>query len=308
MKKLSVLVACFNAEKHIEACLCSLFLQTLSDFEIIIVDDGSSDKTVDIIYSLISGRENVFFFPRELNIGTVKTRNELLKIADSRSEYIAWCDADDVYHKDKLKIQYEFLKKNPDYLGCGSWYRKFGGQNRKVIKFVNPEANRLFTCFGSPVGFPTFVQKNNIGVIFDESLESSEDYAYIGQLAKLGKLTNVKKYLTNYRVHENQESTLNFQRQMQVHKKISNDLCDFFLINKSYLYHYVANPVILDDKELTTFMSLMKSLDSEKDGKLLVAIFDYRFLVFNKKRILFLIKYIFHRNIKLFNLAALYVR
>lgn len=308
MKKVSVLIACFNAENYIEQCLNSLFVQSQRDYEIIIVDDGSSDSTVDIILTLIEGRNNVIFVPRKINLGTIKTRNELLKIAKSRSEYIAWCDADDIYHKDKLKIQYEFLRDNPIYLGCGTWYRKFGTVNRKVLKFTNPKANMFFTCFGSPVGFPTFMQKNDIDVYFDEKLESGEDYAYVSELAKIGPLTNIKRFLTHYRVHAKQESTLNNQRQKKVHDKVCSEICQYYLQDKEYLHPFINNPVIVDNPSLKIFVKYIKELEVEKNNHPLVSLFDYRFLSYNKKNINFIAKYFIHRNIKLFRIINLYFR
>nr|WP_024965014.1 glycosyltransferase family A protein [Pantoea sp. IMH] len=308
MKKVSVLIACFNAEQYIEQCLRSLFVQTLDDYEIIIVDDGSTDSTVNIIHSLIQGMNNVIFIPRKNNLGTIKTRNELLNLAENRSEYIAWCDADDIYHKDKLITQYNFLKKHPDYLGCGTWYKKFDSVNKKVFKFLNAKANTLFTCFGSPVGFPTFMQKNNIGILFDETLDSGEDYAYISELAKSGSITNIKRFLTYYRVHAKQESTLNYQRQKKVHDKVSRETCNFHLKDKENLYQYITNPVISDSCCLSKFVKQINHLNYNKDDAILASIFDYRFLSYNKRNIKFVMRYFLHRNVRMLSIIGLYIR
>ncbi|MGA7507547.1 MAG: glycosyltransferase family 2 protein [Erwinia billingiae] len=308
MKKVSVLIACFNAEKYIQQCLRSLFVQSLDDYEIIIVDDGSTDSTVVKIQDAIKGQDNVFFFPREENLGTIKTRNELLKISAHNSEFIAWCDADDVYHRNKLEIQYDFLKKNPEYIGCGTWYKKFGRVNKCVFKFVNAKANAFFTCFGSPVGFPTFMQKNSPGVCFDERLDSGEDYAYVSELAKLGHLTNIKKFLTYYRVHDAQESTQNIKRQRKVHDQVSAEMCKYYLANQQNLYPFISNPLISNENSLNDFILHLNELEINNDKSLFVAIFDYRFLSYNKKNVKMLVKYSLRRNIKLIRILFLYLR
>lgn len=308
MKKVSVLIACYNAEDYIKDCLQSLIAQTLDDYEIIIVDDGSTDKSVSIIHSIVDGVENIIFSPRSYNLGTVKTRNELIELARGRSEYIAWCDADDLYHKDKLKVQFNFLNKHPDYLGCGTWYNKFGSVRNKVLKFTYPEANKLFTCFGSPVGFPTFMLKNNTPVVFDESLDSGEDYAYLSELAKIGKITNIKRFLTNYRVHAKQESTFNSQRQRNAHNIVCQRTCEFYLKDKKFLYPFINDPVINDIDSFNIFTKIISDLKRDKKNRILIALLDYRFISYNKKKINLILRLIFIRNFDLLTLFKLYTR
>lgn len=308
MKKVSVLIACYNAEDYIKDCLQSLIVQTLDDYEIIIVDDGSTDRTVSIIHSVIDGVDNVTFSPRSHNLGTVKTRNELIGMARGRSEYIAWCDADDLYHIEKLKTQFNFLNKHPEYLGCGTWYKKFGTVRNKVLKFTLPEANKLFTCFGSPVGFPTFMLKNNTHVVFDESLDSGEDYAYLSELAKIGQITNIKRFLTYYRVHAKQESTFNFQRQRNAHNIVCQRISQFYLKDMEFLYPFINDPVINDVDSFYLFINIIRDLKQDKKNRILIALLDYRFLSYNKKKINLIMRFILIRNLDLLTLFKLYTR
>lgn len=308
MKTVSVLIACYNAELYLEKCLLSLFQQTLHNFEIIIVDDGSTDNSVQLINKICSGRNNVIFIPRQENLGVIKTRNELLEFAQQRSEYIAWCDADDIYHKNKLKLQYDFLKNNNEFLGCGTWYKKFGLNNRIIIKFVNPLALKIFTCFGSPVGFPTFMHKNNLGIYFNERLESSEDYQFVSDIAMQGKLTNIRKVLTFYRVHKSQESTKNNQRQLKVHHNIASACCLAHLAYYEKLHPTLLEPLITDIKTYDQIISMLSSLQDNIFDKTLASILDYRVLVYNKKNFGYLIKYIIKRGFRLLNIYKLYIR
>ncbi|EII0821846.1 glycosyltransferase family 2 protein, partial [Escherichia coli] len=86
MKKVSVLIASYNCAQFIGDTLHSLCSQTMNkdDYEIIIVDDGSTDDSVNIINSLIKEQKNVIFRSRTTNLGVIKTRNELLLLAKGR--------------------------------------------------------------------------------------------------------------------------------------------------------------------------------------------------------------------------------
>ena len=308
MKTVSVLIACYNAELYIEECLLSLLQQTLHNFEIIIIDDGSTDNSVQLINKICSGRDNVIFIPRKENLGVIKTRNELLDIAKQRSEYIAWCDADDIYHKSKLKCQYAFLKRNDEYIGCGTWYKKFGISNRKIVKFVNPLALKIFACFGSPVGFPTFMHKNDLNIRFNEELESSEDYQFVSDIAIQGKLTNIKKVLTFYRVHKLQESTKNYKRQLKVHQEIAAAFCRAHFPHYEKLHPIFLDPTIKDANTYAKIISLVSSLQCNIYDKTIASILDYRVLVYNKKNFGYLVRYIFKRGFYLLNIYKLYIR
>lgn len=308
MKKVSVLVACYNAHLYLEQCLRSLFNQTLDDFEIIIVDDGSTDGSAKLIEQLCTGRENITFLLRQENLGVIKTRNQLLKMAHERSEFIAWCDADDVYHQNKLELQYSFLKKNKEYIGCGTWYKKIGVTNRKIIKFSNSFAINVFTCFGSPIGFPTFMHKNQLNIFFNENLESSEDYQFISDISMCGKLTNLRHTLTFYRVHDAQESTQNYVRQNKAHKEIAYANCKLQFQEYEKFYSLFLNPDIPDEKALDALLSFISSLKNNSRDQLLASILDYRMLVYNKKKYRFLLKYLTKRGLRFLNIYQLYIR
>ncbi|MFB0713965.1 glycosyltransferase family 2 protein [Buttiauxella noackiae] len=308
MKKVSVLVACYNAHLYLEQCLSSLFNQTLDDFEIIIVDDGSTDGSAKLIEQLCTERENVTFLLRKENLGVIKTRNQLLKMAHERSEFIAWCDADDIYHHNKLELQYHFLKKNKEYIGCGTWYKKIGITNRKIIKFSNSYAINIFTCFGSPIGFPTFMHKNQLNIFFNENLESSEDYQFITDISMRGKLTNLRHTLTFYRVHNAQESTQNHVRQNKVHQEIAYANCKLQFQEYEKFYPLFLKPDIWDEKSLDVLLSFISSLKNNPRDQLLASILDYRMLVYNKKKYRFLLKYLTKRGLRFLNIYQLYIR
>ena len=115
---ISVCVPTYNQERYIEKCLISIINQDIRvPYEIIIADDCSSDSTKEILlhYEKMYG-EKLRLILNDNNIGP--TQNALLARSYARGKYICHCDGDDFFYQEKLRIQYEYLEKNPDYIAA----------------------------------------------------------------------------------------------------------------------------------------------------------------------------------------------
>lgn len=113
----SILIVTYNAEKTIWWTLASIFDQTYNDYELLILDNNSSDKTVEVIESL--NNPKIKIFSEDKNLWPYKWLNYLLDKA--RWEYIAIQDHDDVRYKEKIEKQVNFLEEHKDYVGCWTW-------------------------------------------------------------------------------------------------------------------------------------------------------------------------------------------
>ncbi|MDD4761099.1 MAG: glycosyltransferase family 2 protein, partial [Bacteroidaceae bacterium] len=117
---ISIVMSAYNVEKYIKEAIDSIIGQSFSNFECIIVDDGSTDSTRDIIRSCQDERivllENKHDFIASLNLG----------MDAARGKYIARMDADDIMHPDRLKIQYSVMESEPSITVCGTWMQHFG--------------------------------------------------------------------------------------------------------------------------------------------------------------------------------------
>ena len=95
--KISIIILVYNVERYVEKCMRSLFGQTFEDIEFIIIDDGSSDKSIDIVKNLLdyypNRKENVKIIIHEKNLGTSVSRRQ--GILEARGEYVIYCDSDD---------------------------------------------------------------------------------------------------------------------------------------------------------------------------------------------------------------------
>lgn len=128
--KLSIIVLCYNFEKYIEQCLLSILAQrTTFEFEVLVRDDFSSDKSSEIIKRVSKYNSNIKFIEGSENIGFAKSYKQLLDL--SKGEYVAYTDGDD-YWTDlyKLQKQCDFLDSNSDYvLTCTGYWQKDENEN-----------------------------------------------------------------------------------------------------------------------------------------------------------------------------------
>ncbi|HIF9286933.1 TPA: glycosyltransferase family 2 protein [Photobacterium damselae] len=304
--KVTVLIPVYNAESHVKETLESLKNQTLNDFEVLIVNDGSSDNSDKVIKAVIGEDSRFHYFPRNYNLGTTKTRNELLTLAKDRGEFVAWCDSDDLYPEQKLQIQYEYLAKNDKYIGCGTNLSTFGMKKKRIFKFKSSFFVKNQLLFGSSIAFPSFMHKNNLAVNFDESLVSSEDYDYLYKISKMGSITNISKFLLNYRSHEKQESTKNIERQVGVHFNISYEILkkEVGEIFSEKDVRLLVFPTVNNDVEYENLLNLFESLKIKINN--ISPLLDYRFIVYNKRNYKYLFRYLLKRKLKIFNVYNLF--
>ena len=175
-KQVSVIVPVYNAEQYIERCLDSIFRQTFQDFEIIATNDGSTDRSLDILkrYS------DKLVILSQKNRGVSSARNRGIQAASGK--YIAFIDSDDCWHLDKLKVQHRLMEQNSEVVACYTGNTRALDQLASDISTEEPAAfsNKTLTdVFRSPyLGTSSFMIKRSVinqlrG--FDESLKTAED-------------------------------------------------------------------------------------------------------------------------------------
>ncbi|MEP0917140.1 glycosyltransferase [Leptolyngbya sp. DQ-M1] len=116
MPEISVIIPAFNSEKTVQETIRSVLNQTFTDFEVIVVDDGSKDSTLNVVSSVTDPRVKVFSYK---NAGVSTSRNR--GFAQATGEYVSFLDADDLWTPDKLEAQYKALQKNPQAAVAYSW-------------------------------------------------------------------------------------------------------------------------------------------------------------------------------------------
>ena len=127
--KVSVVMPLYNAEAYIEQAICSVKAQSMEDWELIVIDDGSSDASLEIAQAFAAEDSRIQVLRNKQNMGVSRTRNR--GIALSRGEYIALLDSDDVWYPEKLRCQLaRMAEEKADF--CYSSYAIIGADGRKV--------------------------------------------------------------------------------------------------------------------------------------------------------------------------------
>lgn len=178
--ELSVIIPVYNREKEIESCLKSVLNQSFPVTEIIVIDDGSTDGTLDVIKSF--NEERIKLFQNLERKGVSYARN--IGITNSNSEWIAFLDSDDEWKVDRIRNLVDFLtKNNKSSVYSGSYiydgYNMIFRNSRRIS-----ESESIFDFVISNevyIPTPTLVIKKEIAkvVLFDENLDRHEDYDFI---------------------------------------------------------------------------------------------------------------------------------
>lgn len=198
--KISVVMAVYNAEKYLRLAIESILSQTLKDFEFIIVNDGSSDRSLEIIKSFDDPR---IVLINQKNAGVAAASNRGIK--ESKGEFIARLDSDDLSLPTRLEKQYNFLKTNRDYIAVGSNADIIDADNNFLYcskqKIKNESIKSILPS--SPFINSSVMFKKNIFFQigqYCENLVLGEDRVLFNRMAPYGKFYNLEECLIKYRI------------------------------------------------------------------------------------------------------------
>ncbi len=200
---ISVVMSVYNGEKYLREAIKSILNQTFKDFEFIIVNDGSTDKSLEIIKSYNDPR--IVFIDQE-NKGLAAALNVGIKAA--KGKYIARMDADDISYSERLKKQIEFMENHPEYVAIGSWanYITDDGEYlymcKMPIESLSLKSSLPYECpfIHSSVSMRTEIVRavggyKDVGRYFYQ-----EDILLWIDLSRIGKFYNILEPLLNFRI------------------------------------------------------------------------------------------------------------
>ena len=197
----SVVMPTYNAEKYLKEAIDSILAQTFTDFELLIVDDNSKDKTIDIIKSYQDPRIKLIEGP---NKGIAAALNK--GIREARGKYIARMDADDISLPDRFKKQVEFLEKHEDISLVGSWQHHFGLYDSYHRPPSEPEVLKTVILLGCEMCHSTVMFRKDDFVsrhLFYPENSPQEDFELWSKAIGELKLANIPEVLGEYRVTGN---------------------------------------------------------------------------------------------------------
>lgn len=217
--KVSVIMPVYNRERYVADAVNSILTQLFSDFEFIIVDDGSTDSTFDILKSFNDKR--IKLVRKKTNAGNYAARNEGMDIATGK--YICVMDSDDIALPNRIQKQYNFMENNTQYGLCGSFVQVVNS-DEIITAPKNYDEIKVWTMSNIMFRHPTvfirvkFLKKYNLR--YNDSYRYAGDYDFLVKAALLFPVTNIQEVLLKYRRHPEQISTAHSQGQFEIVNKV----------------------------------------------------------------------------------------
>ena len=272
MTDISIIVPVYNAEKYLKKCLDSLVNQTKKELEFILINDGSTDKSEEIIKTYKDKRIKYF---KNKNQGIGKTRN--FGIEKSSGKYLMFLDSDDYFSNDACEILYKEAEKEKADLIVFDYYRvEKGNLNEVKIESFNAtnikdDPNLLLKVNLGPCNkiYKTDLIKNN-GIKFEESLKYEDTLFVVKAIYNAQKIIKLNRFLHYYMIHEKSETTVRDERVFdilkivdKIRKYLKNDKSIKETVDKltvQILTNYTIQQRYQSDKNIA-----MKFIDSAFD-------------------------------------------
>lgn len=266
--KISVVMAVYNTEKFVWQAIESILHQSFSDFEMIIIDDASTDNSWGILQKFAKKDERIKIFQNKKNLWIAKTRQKLINLTNS--DYIATMDSDDISTVHRLEKSYNFLKQNYDYAVVSGnteiideknqilGYRKYSEKIAKNILKKSPIAQ-----WASMFRKKIFEEVNG----YDEDLNFGEDYdLWCKMYSKWYKIKNLDNFLLKVRIRQWQTKIKNLKETLKNTIFIQKRAMEKYQIKPDFsdkIYHFLEK-ILLFFPDFFIFWLFQKYTYSQK--------------------------------------------
>ena len=272
--KFKIVIPSYNNESWLEPNIASILNQTYKNYEVLYIDDCSTDDLDSVLVNVSDGRLKVLRLGQ--NMGVAKARNR--GIAHAKGQYIAFCDADDICHPRRFDEQIEFLQQHPAVGVCGSGFTCFADEDLETV--FNPHSNeeiRRHLMRGNCFGMSTMIGHAELfrSYLFNQAMSPTEDYDLWTRMASAGiQMANVSKSLVRYRLHAQQASQLKSVVLDQLARKIRALYCARLIGNRILLERMDAETVEFDDIKVAANAIVMFCADNVQ-----FSVNDFRFML-----------------------------
>ena len=252
--QITVLMPVCNGERYVGAAIESMLGQTFGDFELLIIDDGSSDASLSIVRDYAARDQRIRVVSKRQNQGLIATLNEGIDLA--RGAYLARMDCDDLSLPERLQKQYDFMRAHPDHILCGSNSLIINARGQLLKKWsvaiATPDDFQSFCSFSTPfVHSSAFICVNLLrdgNFYYDDGSAHAEDFELWGRLSMRHPCAVLDDFLVVWRDHRLGICRSHRDKQMiRIVKIVERNLSDrwFDVPRGTYLN------LINEDRELT---------------------------------------------------------
>lgn len=224
--EISVIMPAYNAEKYIAASIESVLNQTFKNFELLILDDASSDKTKEIVLSYAQNDNRIVYVEKQSNHGPATLRNEGIRLA--KGTFIALNDADDLSETTRFEKQITVFRNQPNVAVCGSWIVNFGDTMESYVFQApqNPIDIKLtFLSYDCLANSSAMFRKSCVeNLEYQKEFVPAEDYKLWSEVIIKHDFYIIQEALVHYRQHENNISKTKADNLAISDLKIKTDL------------------------------------------------------------------------------------
>lgn len=220
----SVVIPVYNAEEYVRESINSIVEQTYNNLEIIVVDDGSTDGTSDLLKQMSREHSRLRLMSGP-NRGIVKALNSAIDA--SRGKYILRMDADDIALKDRVEQQVLFMEKNINVGAAGTLCQFFGASGKLPKRPITKYECYKAKFFINPIVHPASIIRAEVlkkyGIRYREDYQYAEDYKIFSEISNISAIANIKKVLLMYRVHGSQLTSIKQSQVERVHVVVARE-------------------------------------------------------------------------------------
>ena len=250
----SVVLPVYNGEKYLREAINSVLAQTFRNFELIMIDDGSTDASHQILEEYRRRDPRVRVVVRE-NRGLATTLNNSIDLA--RGLWVARMDQDDIALPRRFETQLKWLEVTGADI-CGAWVQRFGTSDHRIVRLRrDDDAIKKELLFCSAFAHPSVMMRTRLvaRLRYDPKFEKAEDYDLWERAVEAGwKMTNVQEILLSYRVHPEQISSKALNRQQQQTQDI-----------RRRYWNFAANSLQLSQQHINEILKIFESMQSQID-------------------------------------------
>lgn len=249
----SVIMPAYNCGDFIGQAIDSVIAQTYTHWELLIVDDASTDNTAEIVRQKKASEERIRFFQHSINLGTQHARNKAIQEGSGR--FIAFLDADDLWLPEKLEIQLRIMQKDK-VAGCFSSYDLIDEAGRKTGKKIMalPKLSFQKLLKANYVGNLTGIyDSKKIGKIYCPDIAKRQDWAlWLEVVKKGGPLIGIGQSLAKYRVRKGSIST-NKLEMLKYNFRIYHQVLDYgFFYSYWHMLIFLKEQFFVKSKQETS--------------------------------------------------------
>lgn len=282
-KLISCIMANYNTPaKDLKISIDSILNQTHKNFEIIIVDDKSTDDSLSFLKEYQKNHPQIKIIENKQNHGLAYSLNKAIK--NAKGDYIARMDTDDIAFFDRFEKQIKYMNENPNIDVLGTFAKEFGKRkNLKMATFTKADDIKSLLLFTNALFHPTvmirksFLDKTKI--LYDPNFKTSQDYELWQRISEIGKIEVLEEILLLYRIHDGQIT----EKKKEMVKKYTKEI-SFRQLEKLGLIpndkETIAQMVLcrieeLDEKNLDQTISWSQKIIAKNKEK---KIFDHKSL------------------------------